>query len=144
MTTKAEQAVKVASGHVVDPLTVFPKIEYGFEALSRNLDDIVRLADEEDRLRRELEEVEESIKQAEEGIAAARYSLACSILDATGWTVPKLNHWRRTAEAPFQVRSGNRIFALVADPEADFPTEPKDLPEALVISIVTLDPEALR
>jgi hypothetical protein len=104
----------------------------------------VRLADEETRLRRELEEVREAIKNAEERVEAARYALTCSILEAAGWTVPEFNHWRRTAEAPWQVRSGNRIFALVADPDADIPSEPEELPRALTIAVINIEPEEGR
>jgi hypothetical protein len=138
MTKKPGIRARYAAGHVVASPTLIPGIEDAYAELAESVAEALRLAEEEDRLRERLEATEQGLAEAEERIASARFALASSIMDAAPRDVPSINQWYKYLGAPWQVRSGSRIFALV--PGADFRLKGDDkIPGAVCVAIIDLD-----
>jgi hypothetical protein len=129
----------IASASEPTPPTL-ARIEHDYAALARSSAEGIRLAEEEDRLREAAEANETALLVVEKQIEAARAALVHSILEACPRPIPSLNQWHKLAQAPWQVRSGNRIFALVPAKDADIPTEADELPEAVTLAVIELDP----
>lgn len=116
-----------------------PSVETAYREFEFQQQTIQRLDAEEDQLRQALKANEVAFKAACTRAHEARIRLARSVMEADPRELPDVNAWYYTVGPLWQVRSGERIFAIAPGYEQRWPDTFDEAVGLVSVTIVDLD-----